>query len=132
MAVGEEEQVFPSLQDTDPASPRLSQILLDGRPMPGIRDGDTLIEDCPNVGDADAENFLDVVAVVEAICRDSEASIDQNIAQSEQQVVSAVSKRPFFYSSGQYQDTQLLAWLLLSFSILPFSNLEAALISKSF
>jgi hypothetical protein len=80
-----------------PASLRLSQILLDGRPMPGIRDGDTLLENCPSVGDADAEKLLDVVAVVEAICR--EASIDQNIAQSEEQVVSAVSKRPFFSSS---------------------------------
>jgi hypothetical protein len=81
-----------------PASPRLSQILLDGRPMPGIRDGDALIEEYPNVGNADAESLLDVVAVVEAICR--EASTDQNIAAAEQQVVSLLfqtsnSKRPF-------------------------------------
>ena len=76
-----------------PASPRLSQILMDGRPMPGIRDGDVLLEDCPYVGDGivDAETLsrlseLDVVAVVEAICR--EDSNHQNIAQSEQQVVS--------------------------------------------
>ncbi len=76
-----------------PASPKLSQILLDGRPMPGIRDGDVLLEAYPVVGDgiAEAETLsrlseLDVVAVNEAILR--EASINQDIALSEQQVVS--------------------------------------------
>jgi len=88
--------------------------------MPGIRDGDVLLEGCPYVGDGIVEaealsrlSELDIVAVVEAIRR--EGSDHQSIAQSEQQVVSLLFPcfsdfKVFQISFTQSKSTRLFCW----------------------